>query len=411
MKLNNKFLLKNIFQYKNYLNTGHFPAPKIFDGIEIAPYKNNAMASICISTDFELNWAFRRHSEKVRDLNGSRSRNNIFPIIKLLEEFNIPITWATVGHLFLSNCTRGEDGLAHNKMSRPPRNDYWNGDWYKHDPCSNIQKDPLWYAPDLIEKIVESKVQHEIGTHSFSHIDFSPERSDRDLVAKEIKECISVMGAFGLRPKSLVFPHNLTNYSYLDIFSELGIVAIRHRDKNIRVSYPERTNHGVYKIYETMHLRSPDKYHFLDAFIIYLEEAILRHAVHHLWFHTSDPIEIFKNELFKVLEYISKVEYRNDLWITTMEDLACYCEARESLILKTNILPNEIQVSLESSLNHKRYGIPDISLVFFKITLPNNILVNINNEIVELKKDNYFKKRNDLVVNVPSNTTSLDLIF
>ena len=31
-------------------------------------------------------------------------------------------------------------------------NDRWNGDWYVHDPCSNVGKDPLWYAPDLVRE-------------------------------------------------------------------------------------------------------------------------------------------------------------------------------------------------------------------------------------------------------------------
>jgi len=52
-------------------------------------------------------------------------------------------------------------------MPRPPHNATWTGDWYMHDPCTNYNDDPLWYAPDLIEQILLSRVPHEIGTHSF----------------------------------------------------------------------------------------------------------------------------------------------------------------------------------------------------------------------------------------------------
>ena len=43
------------------------------------------------------------------------------------------------------------------------------GDWFKADPCTNLQTDPNWYAPDLIKLIRDSKVKHEIGSHTFSH--------------------------------------------------------------------------------------------------------------------------------------------------------------------------------------------------------------------------------------------------
>ena len=35
-----------------------------------------------------------------------KTRENVPKILNLCEIYDIPITWATVGHLFLSNCKR-----------------------------------------------------------------------------------------------------------------------------------------------------------------------------------------------------------------------------------------------------------------------------------------------------------------
>src|SRR5258706_4985083 len=146
----------------------------------------------------------------------------------MLDRYSIPITWATVGHLFLESCKRSGSGLAHAEMPRPKVNDRWNGDWYMHDPCSDVRQDPLWYAPDLVQQIVDAKTRHEIGTHTFSHINFSTRCSTSDLVHEEIHACAEAMRPFGGTPRSLVFPHNIMGYPYLPLLPADGIVAVRH---------------------------------------------------------------------------------------------------------------------------------------------------------------------------------------
>src|SRR5205823_7198780 len=143
-------------------------------------------------------------------------------------------------------------------------NDLWRGDWYMHDPCSDIRKDPLWYAPDLIRQVMECRTPQEIGTHSFSHINFSAPCSTPELVRRELEACLDVMQPFGLRPRSLVFPFNVAGYSYLPLLANMGIVAVRHRDQNVRLSYPERTESGVYRIYESMNLRAAKQYDYAE---------------------------------------------------------------------------------------------------------------------------------------------------
>jgi hypothetical protein len=188
-------------------------------------------------------------------------------------------------------------------MPRPVYNPLWTGDWYMHDPGTNYKQDPCWYAPDLIQSILASPVSHEVGTHSFSHANFTPACSDPLLVRREIEESALVMQRFGIRPRSLVYPYNTRIHAYLDLFAELSITAIRKRDLQLRLSYPERTPSGVYKFYDSLKLWTSKHYDYLDKVKIFLSKAAKRHAVFHLWFHPSDPAAIFENEFSRIIRY------------------------------------------------------------------------------------------------------------
>ena len=75
---------------------------------------------------------------------GEKERRHVPLILRLLEDYSIPITWATIGHLFLDSCARSASGLAHEHMPRPVTDGTWSGDWYRPDPCSDLQKAPAW---------------------------------------------------------------------------------------------------------------------------------------------------------------------------------------------------------------------------------------------------------------------------
>jgi peptidoglycan/xylan/chitin deacetylase (PgdA/CDA1 family) len=413
MKISNKALLKSIFAVKRNFSRGIIPPKKKFDGVEIAPYKNDAKAAVSISADFELNWAWRELSPKERDFRGLRARKNFPYIVKLLEDHTIPITWATVGHLFLESCGRGKGGLPHPDMPRPPSNERWVGDWYIHDPCSDYRKDPLWYAPDLIQKLLESNVPHEIGIHSFSHIDFSPPKSNEELVEREIEKCATSMEPYGMKPRSLVFPFNNNGHSYLYLLSILGITAIRHRDDTVRLSYPERTESGVYKIYESMNLRRPRYYDYLEKAKMFIQEAAKQNAAFHIWFHPSDPTEVFENEFLRIIEHIHKVREEGVVWVATMKELAAYCEAREKINLKVKRKDNEIKVQIECPLDVEKYDSPDISLVIPDERVPRVALLESNGNLRRLNREKEFLKNGDdkFVVSMPVKANSLTLLY
>jgi peptidoglycan/xylan/chitin deacetylase (PgdA/CDA1 family) len=412
-RIRNKALLGAIFALKGNWSPGIRPEPRAFDGIEIAPFRNDARAAACISADLELSWAFRRHPTETAREKARQTRENIPYLLRIFEDHAFPITWATVGHLFLDSCERNFEGVAHPDMPRPPRNDMWRGDWYVHDPGTHYKEDPYWYAPDVIERILDSPVGHELGTHSFSHIDFSPSCSDPALVRREIEASATAMRRFGITPRSLVYPFNRMGHAYLDLLSEFAITSVRHRDQCVTLSYPERTPSGVYKLYESMHLRRPTRYDYLDKVELFMAKAVERRAVFHLWFHPSDPPSLFETELLGTLKYIDRQRHQTLVWIATMRDIASYCEARERLRPHVERNGAEMTVVWRGSFPSQRYGNTELSLIFPALPTPRKLILTAEGGSRHLEPEHSSLRTTQgrLMINMPTTATSLRLLF
>ncbi len=402
MKIRQKQILRSIFSLKGNFAPGIAAPKKIFDGVEIAPFWNACSAAVSISADFELNWAFRSLLADERDHLGTTERQNVPYILSLLNEFSMPITWATVGHLFLSSCN-GNGKYAHAEMPRPPLNNLWQGDWYMHDPRTDLCRDPLWYAPDLIEQVNRAKVGHEIGSHSFSHIDFSPQTSNRELVRRELEQCLAVMRPLGLKLRSLVYPFNSMGHCYHDLLHEFGVIAVRHRDDKIRLSYPERSSPGVYKIYESMNLRSASYYTYRDKAELFIDAAIEGGSAYHLWFHPSDPHSVFQTEFSGILQIIQRQREAGNVWAVTMGDLASYCEARECVTVHSSTVEGKRILEIRSSLDTEKYGTPEVTLVIPEESMPRYIRQRVGGTMTELRPGRECTRRNgSLILNLPA---------
>lgn len=186
-----------------------------------------------ISIDVELAWGFNyellkgsKVAEKYLKIIKERSRTNVRRLLEISEHFKIPFTWAIVGHLFLYSCDRDGEDLPHPDMPRP--NMDIGKDWYANDPCSNFTNDPLWYAPDIIKLLMESKVEQEIACHSFSHIDFS--KCSKEVALAEIKKCKEVMKDYGIKPITFIFPKN--RIGHLDLLRQEGFKTFRIKLKH-----------------------------------------------------------------------------------------------------------------------------------------------------------------------------------
>lgn len=403
MKIGYNPLLDQIFNLKGNYTQGIYPDEIGCEGVAITPYRSNAEAAACISADFELAWAWREFDPVERDNRAQRGRKNVEVILDILESHSVPMTWATVGHLFLDSCSRINRQKPHHEIPRPISNDRWAGDWYQHDPCSDWQSDPLWYCPDLIRMIIDNKVQHEIGTHTFSHIDFAEGCADDELVEREISKCVEVMADWNLKPRSLIYPFNNMGHRFFGILSKLGVTSVRHRDQNVRLSYPESSPEGVFKIYESMNLRSTKRYNYVDKAYLFIQRAKKRFGTYHLWIHPSDRTEVFTHEFNEIVALLAEEHRNKKIWLATMQDIAAYCEARSRTTLKLKKTgSSSMIIDMESDYDEERYGSTEITLKIDIGNQPKSLGLKTNSGIepVSQSRWRYLEDSSSLILDI-----------
>jgi peptidoglycan/xylan/chitin deacetylase (PgdA/CDA1 family) len=182
---------------------------------------------VIFSVDLELAWGFNyllkgsRLASQYLSIIREKSRRNVERLLEFSERFDIPITWGIVGHLFLSSCVRDDKGLPHPDMARPVLD--VSKDWYSNDPCLDIGVEPLWYGSDLVQQIMESKIDHEIACHSFSHVDFS--RCSKDVALSEIRKCKDIMKDYAIEPRTFIFPKD--RVGHLSVLKQEGFKIFR----------------------------------------------------------------------------------------------------------------------------------------------------------------------------------------
>lgn len=282
-------------------------------------------AVVIISADFELAWAWR-YRKNVSDplklaLDRARSeRENIPFLLDICNRYRIPITWLTVGHLFLENCSQ-VNGYLHPEIQRPEHfeNEWWKfsgNDWFEHDPGTDYIKDPLWYCPDLVKMILDSKVKHEIGCHTFSHIDCRDEVCTPGQFRAEINATLAAAEKFGVKKmESFVHPgHTIGN---LDTLSSMGFTNFRTDYANI-LGYPAKHENGLWEFSTTLELEY--KSNWSEPFQIYryittVKRAIRNHSLAYFWFHPSCDKLLVNNIMPHFFDWLDR--NRNVVWITS----------------------------------------------------------------------------------------------
>ena len=290
-------------------------------------FPNKYKASLVISADFELGWAFRYSKANPNPVKmAERARRNFPFLLNKFEEYNIPITWATVGHLFLKECKNGDHDWMHRIPYFENRNWLYNrGDWFDCDPHTYWENAKEWYAPDLIEKILNSKVKHEIGCHSFSHIDLTYKNCPKEVADDEIKACIDAVKKWGIKLKSFVFPGG--TYGNYEILKKYGLTSYR-KTLGYELSYPIVDKKGLVVIPVSTGLDDNglgwSKGYFIKRYKKYINKAIKTGTVCHFWFHPSLDRWFLYNVFPELLKYASEKRDKGELFIATMNDIAEY---------------------------------------------------------------------------------------
>lgn len=299
-----------------YVLRDQIPPEKKFPG--------SCKGGVIFTADFEMAWAVR-YSKKNTDLlsYARRERANVPIILGVAERFNISVTWATVGHLFLASCRKGD----HDWMARLPyMDDHWRytgGDWFDHDPYSSVREAPEWYAPDLIKQIMASRVSHEIACHTFSHIDCSDKNCPPQVLDDELTACEQAAEDYGISYRSMAFPGGTAgNFAVL---RKHGIRIYRRRVKPYELAYPFRdeesllvspTGPSIGMAHQGWSAKA--EFYFLRKAI---NKAIKHNTLAHMWFHPSASRETFTELLPMIMEYCARKREAGELWTGTMNEL------------------------------------------------------------------------------------------
>ena len=172
------------------------------------------MGSVVLSLDAELGWGFHDLDSPPIDRVES-ARDGWKRLLDYFDEFDVPATWAVVGHLFLEDC----DG---EHASHPVGND-----WFDAERGRWRSRPDLRFGEGLIERVRGADVDHEIGCHTFSHVLYGDRRTDRALALAELEASIDAARARDVSFSSFVFPRNVVGHR--DTLAESGFSCYRGR--------------------------------------------------------------------------------------------------------------------------------------------------------------------------------------
>ncbi len=305
--------------------------PYVYFDPAVHPVNRLQRGAVVFSVDFELAWAWIYAKGKSREdaiTIGLRERAHVPRILEQMDAYNIPATWATVGHLFLEKCERDTNGVAHPEMSRLPHfeSEYWSfaaGDWYQYDPCTDYHRDPAWYAPDLIRQILSARVRHEIGLHSFSHGGFGPYCSN-EIAEEKIEACLRAMKPFDIVPQTWVFPGN--DVGNFEALAKKGFKSVRAFPVRLaEVSLPIRRSDGMWAVFDSSAIdlegHGWDLNERLRRLQKIIDKAVETGLAAHLWFHPSLPKDQMEGLLFPLFKYCDEQRKKNVLDVFTIDGL------------------------------------------------------------------------------------------
>lgn len=169
------------------------------------------------SLDTELAWGHYDYDDlraRLFSPDGSRERRKIERILAIFNEFEIVGTWAIVGHLWYERCVECEVCPVLE----------WRGRYASADQIIGTAH-PLWYGPDVVERIAASPTPQEIAFHGYTHTPFSEATMSAAQAQLEISEGVRLAAARGVQLRAMVFPRN--RIGHLGLFKDAGFTTFR----------------------------------------------------------------------------------------------------------------------------------------------------------------------------------------
>lgn len=304
-----------------------------------------------ISLDCEAKWGMADLLDE--RLNRMLSNRNIVgtysKLTSLLDEFEVPATFAFVAFLLLSH-KDAIDRLA--GFSHAPNSafDLWVSKYLAQQDGGDFEG---WHVDGLIETVTASG-RHEIASHGLTHFPLMSLGSTNDVIEREMIESRSVLKSLGHDPTTYIYARNqvhrpdlLKKAGYIGYRSSLTQTKGRPRIMNLLAEFAinSRADHELdsraalhgNELYEIpagqflnfkMGLRKavPQAVTFMKWRAI-LDDAAANGKVAHMWFHPhnflSDPSAW--QLLRKILIYASGLRNDGTLRIETQTK---FCERR-----------------------------------------------------------------------------------
>ena len=180
--------------------------------------ESESSGAFVVSLDTELVWGMF-DTGTVSPERYTGTRGVIRNLLDLFEEYQIPATWALVTHL-LTDCCASELG----RQSHP--------DSCKQNsrnvalPCQQELDPDLWYEPRILDWIEDTEVDHDVGSHTHTHLVFS--EATREEARSDIEQSVAIAKRHGIDLTSFVYPRN--RIAHRDMLSDAGFEVYRGID-------------------------------------------------------------------------------------------------------------------------------------------------------------------------------------
>jgi len=168
------------------------------------------MGSVVVSVDAELGWGFHDLADPPT-ARVENARRGWRTLADLCERYDVPATWAVVGHLFLDDC----DGFHADHPAGPG--------WFRHERTAWADRPDLRFGPSLLTRLLESSLNHDIGCHTFSHMLFG--ECSRAVAAAELDRFRTLAAESGIEATSFVFPRNAVGHR--ELLADRGFTCYR----------------------------------------------------------------------------------------------------------------------------------------------------------------------------------------
>lgn len=297
------------------------------------------VGSVVISVDAELGWGFHDVAEPPAE-RIEAARDGWRSLVGLFERYEVPATWAVVGHLFEEGC----DGHHAEHPAAPG--------WFEAERTRWANRPDLRFGGDVLDALLEADVGHDIGSHTYSHVVATADWVTREVFDADVEMSVEAAERRGVETSSFVYPRNYV--ARHEVLAENGIRAYRGErnlpdssverlvDKlgpavspeRVRLVEPSVDEFGMVEVPPSLYL-----YGFEGPVVTVLDrlwtDPMLAHAVRgidqaadrdgifHLWFHPNNLVDGFAiDRVASVLSHLDRTRRETDLRVETMADVA-----------------------------------------------------------------------------------------